>query len=69
MEILNNDITENISLICPTNTNKINYDPEKQTTILLKNGHYYQPIYQYLEKNNSLNQKNREKLKKKYLIL
>ena len=69
LEILNNDITENISLICPTNTNKINYDPEKQTTILLKNGHYYQPIYQYLEKNNSLNQKNREKLKKKYLIL
>ena len=54
LEILNNDITENISLICPTNTNKINYDPEKQTTILLKNGHYYQPIYQYLEKNNKI---------------
>lgn len=54
LEIVNNDITDNISLICPTNSYNSLYDPSRETIILLKDGVYYEPIYQYEERNNVL---------------
>jgi hypothetical protein len=48
MEIKNNDITDNIGILCPTNSysDKI-YIKERGTILLLKHGEYYEPIYQY----------------------
>ena len=54
LEILNNDSTENISLICPTNSNSSFFDNKKECIILLKNGPYYEPIYQYEDKGTKL---------------
>jgi hypothetical protein len=53
LEIQDNDDTDNVSLICPTNSN-VEYDPKKETFILLKKGAFYEPIYQYLETKNEL---------------
>jgi hypothetical protein len=51
IEVLNNDTTENISLICPTNSNNSSfYDKKKESIILLKNGPYYELIYLYEDK-------------------
>lgn len=48
MEIEDNDVTDNISLLCPTNSFKSKiYDPEHGTIILLKHEDYYEPIYSY----------------------
>ena len=46
LDIVNNDITNNVSLICPTNpyTSEI-FDINKNTLILIKNENYYEPIY------------------------
>lgn len=51
LEIINNDITDNISLICPSNSHNSLYESSRETIILLKNGVFYEPIYQYEEKN------------------
>ena len=50
LEIINDDITNNVGLVCPTNayTNEL-FDTRKRTVIILKNGMYYEPIY-YHEK-------------------
>ena len=44
MEIMDNDIRDNISLICPTNSysDKL-YDINKGTIMLLKHNQYYEP--------------------------
>jgi hypothetical protein len=48
IEMLDNDITDNISLVCPTNSYaKQLYDPAKNTLILLKREELYEPIYLY----------------------
>jgi hypothetical protein len=54
IEVTNDDITENVSILCPTNSHNVLYDSSRDTMILLKNGMYYEPIYQYEEKNNVL---------------
>ncbi len=47
-EIPNNDITNNVDLICPTNHYSTeNYDSRRPTLILLKQEEYYEPIYSY----------------------
>lgn len=48
MEIVDNDITDNVEILCPTNSymDKF-YDPTRETVILLKHGEYYEPIYMY----------------------
>ena len=47
-EITNNDITQNVQLICPTNHYaKTFYHARKSSFILLKQGDYYEPIYLY----------------------
>ena len=48
MEIEDNDIRDNISLICPTNSyNHKFYDSKRGTVLLLKQNEYYEPIYVY----------------------
>ena len=48
MEIVNNDITNNIELICPTNhySNEV-YNPSKEVLFIIKNDNLYEPIYSY----------------------
>tara|TARA_Y100000816_G_C26106844_1_gene588505 strand:- start:126 stop:5645 length:5520 start_codon:yes stop_codon:yes gene_type:complete len=48
MEIENNDLRDNVSLICPTNSYLSSYfDKNKGTALLIKHGEYYEPIYIY----------------------
>ena len=47
-EIINNDITNNVELICPTNHYATSfYESRKPTLILIKDGNYFEPIYSY----------------------
>ena len=48
IEIIDNDITDNVSLLCPTNSyaSKL-FDSSKGTCILLKHNNVYEPIYLY----------------------
>ena len=57
LEILNNDITNNIELICPTNHYSAHiYDPKKRILILVKqtkkDAVYFEPIYSYRKEVN-----------------
>ena len=47
LEIANNDITDNIEILCPTNSIMDIYDPNKETVIILKHEMFYEPIYLY----------------------
>ena len=48
LEILDNDITNNIELVCPTNHYSNNvYDEKKPSLILIKHNQYFEPIYSY----------------------
>jgi hypothetical protein len=49
--LLDNDITNNVELICPTNhySNEF-FDPNKKSIIILKKGNYYEPLYIYKSK-------------------
>lgn len=50
LDVPNNDITDNIKLICPTNSRFTNlYDPKKPVFILIKRDNIYEPIYIYRE--------------------
>ena len=46
MEIIDNDITDNINVLCPTNhySNEF-YDSNKKTLLLIKNKNYFEPIF------------------------
>jgi hypothetical protein len=48
MDIVNNDATNNIELICPTNhySNEF-YNPSRQTLFIIKQDDLYEPIYSY----------------------
>jgi hypothetical protein len=54
-KIPNDDITNNVDLICPTNhySNEF-YESRKPTIILMKEDNYYEPIYSYTDNNNKL---------------
>jgi hypothetical protein len=54
LEIPNNDITDNIKVICPTNSQSRLYDPRKETVILIKRDEFYEPIYMYNEMNGEI---------------
>ena len=46
MEIANNDITNNVNILCPTNHySKEFYDSRKPTLLILKEDEFYEPIY------------------------
>jgi hypothetical protein len=48
LEIKNDDITNNVDIICPSNHySSALYDSNKKTIIIIKNGNYYEPIYEY----------------------
>jgi len=48
LEIMENDVTDNIQLICPTNSfSKYAYDSRKDTVFVLKHDKTYEPIYLY----------------------
>jgi hypothetical protein len=55
MEIANDDITNNIELICPTNhySNEF-YNPSKQTLFVVKEDGLFEPIYAYENKDKSV---------------
>ena len=52
-EIVNNDTTNNVELICPTNhySGKF-YDARKPNLLLLQQGNYFEPIYSYKDTGN-----------------
>ena len=53
MELSNRDITDNMEILCPTNSqSSLLYDSRKKTLILLKHNEYYEPIYLYNEEPN-----------------
>jgi len=54
-EIPNDDITNNVQLVCPSNHYSTEfYDASKPTLFLLKEGNYYEPIYSYTINNKKL---------------
>lgn len=55
LEMNENDITNNINLICPTNHYSSElFDINRNTAILIKNGNYYEPIYAVEDKIKSI---------------
>jgi len=57
IEAMNNDITNKVEIICPTNS-KIEavYDPRKETVIILKQDEFYEPIYLYEERKGKIHE-------------
>ena len=54
-EIVNNDITNNVELLCPTNHySKTFYESRKPNLILIKQDNYFEPIYSYKKKGKKL---------------
>ncbi len=48
LQITDNDITDNVELICPTNSYVSNmYDIRRETVIILKQDMFYEPVYMY----------------------
>ena len=48
LQVTDNDITDNVELICPTNSYMSNmYDPRRETVIILKHDNFYEPVYMY----------------------
>ena len=64
LEIINNDITDNISVLCPTNSYSSQlFDLSKGTCIILKQNDNYEPIYLYGNtKTSKLTKKNAVKI-------
>jgi len=55
LEISNKDITDNMEILCPTNSqSSLLYDSRKKTLILIKRGPSYEPIYLYNEEPNKI---------------
>ena len=53
LELNNNDITDNIQILCPSNHYSSNiFDKNKETIILMKIASYYEPIYIIENKND-----------------
>jgi hypothetical protein len=53
-EITNNDITDNVEILCPSNhySNDFLYSTEDQMVMIVKKGDYYEPIYMYKKLKN-----------------
>ena len=63
-EIPNDDITNNVQMVCPSNHYSTEfYDANKATLFLLKEGNYYEPIYSYTNSKTLIVKKT---FKKKY---
>ena len=56
LEIPENDTTNNIELVCPTNHYSINiFDSRKRSLILVKRENYFEPIYGYHNDGKTIN--------------
>ena len=54
-QLPNDDITNNVQLLCPTNHYSTEfYEARKPTIILMKEDGYYEPIYSYTKNNKNL---------------
>ena len=64
LEVVDNDITDNVALICPTNSySNTMYDLNKGTCIVIKHNELYEPIYMYGNTNiNKISKKNAVKI-------
>ena len=50
LKLADNDITEKVQMVCPSNTySSIDYNDNKETIILVKQEGYYEPIFLYEE--------------------
>lgn len=48
MNITNDDVTDKMEILCPTNSyNEKFYDANRKTVLLIKHDEYYEPIYMY----------------------
>lgn len=48
LQMSNNDITERVQLICPSNAySRFEYDERKETAIIVKQDNFYEPIHLY----------------------
>lgn len=48
LQMANNDITEKVQLMCPSNAySKVEYDARKETAIIVKQDNFYEPIHLY----------------------
>jgi len=59
IEVVNNDETNNVEIICPTNQySSQKYDPQLGSIIIIKQGNFYEPIFSYTnnEKNIQVSQ-------------
>jgi hypothetical protein len=55
IKIPNDDITNNVDIICPTNHYSSEfYEARKPTVFLMKEDDYYEPIYSYTDSNNKI---------------
>ena len=55
LQLPNDDITNNVQLLCPTNHYSSEfYQSRKPTIFLIKDDGYYEPIYSYLTSNDNL---------------
>jgi hypothetical protein len=53
LEVVDNDITDNVKVLCPTNSlSKKLFDPRKESVLVMKRDEFYEPIYLYKEENN-----------------
>jgi hypothetical protein len=50
IDLQSNDITDNIKILCPTNSAYKKFDIRKKSVIILKRDDFYEPIYKYYEK-------------------
>jgi len=54
LEMVENDITGNIRVLCPTNSRNALYDPAKKTYILVKRDVFYEPLCIYKDVNGQI---------------
>jgi hypothetical protein len=63
LQMLNEDVTNNVSVVCPTNYYSKNvFDLKKKTLVLIQQEEYFHPIYAYYNTTNG--SKKKEKLMK-----
>lgn len=61
LQMTDQDITERVQLICPSNAySRFEYDETKETVILLKQDNFYEPIHLYEQKESIINIKSQE---------
>ena len=69
IEMKNDDITNNVDILCPSNNYSSSFfDINKTTAIIMKLGNYYEPIYSFEDKKDSFEIIKRFSLKNKELL-